>query len=274
MTEQDARELGRRTAAVQAQIDAIDWYHDFDFGGGLAARSRQPDTGSHRRLWSFIDRCLADVDFGGKDVLDIGCWDGFWSFLAERRGARSVLASDDLTQNWSDGRGIHLARELLGSCIEVRQDVSVYALESLGRQFDVILCLGVYYHLLDPFLAFAQIRHCCRPNAVVVLEGDAWRTGPAEEAALYRVGDARYPTFLPTVPLLAGLLDAAYLRVQRQRWLAPAPAFSVWQVVQRLRGRGSVADRLCLTCVPFRAASPRHPYRPPFGLHVYDPRYQ
>src|SRR2546427_7379454 len=132
---------------LQEEIDAVIWYHEFDFGNGLVARSNTPDVAYHRRSWRFIERQLAAVDFHGKSVLDIGCWDGYWSFYAERRGAASVLASDDVTQNWADGRGLPLARELLGSNVEIRQDVSIYDLSSLNRQFDIILCLGVFYHL-------------------------------------------------------------------------------------------------------------------------------
>lgn len=266
--------MTEHAAAAQARIDAIKWYHEFDFGGGLRARSGEPDTEPHRRLWRFAEACLDTVDFAGKDVLDIGCWDGLWSFLAERRGARSVLATDDLTQNWSDGRGIHLARELFGSGIEVRQDVSIYGLESLGRRFDVILCLGVYYHLLDPYLAFAQIRHCCRPNAVVVLEGDAWRNVLREEVAVHRIGDSALPTFLPTVALLEALLEAAYLRVRSSRWRVPAVPFSLRALTRRWRRQPVTPDRICLTCVPFEGENRRHPYRPPFGLHGYDPRFR
>jgi tRNA (mo5U34)-methyltransferase len=93
-------------------------------------------------------------------VLDIGCWDGYWSFHAERQGAASVLAADDVTQNWATGEGLRLAKRLLSSRVEIKQDQSVYELAQLGRTFEVILCLGVYYHLLDPFYALTQIRHC------------------------------------------------------------------------------------------------------------------
>jgi tRNA (mo5U34)-methyltransferase len=58
----------------------------------------------HRQIWAFIEQQLATVDFRGKRVLEVGSWDGYWSFWAERHGARSVLATDDLSQNWSAGR--------------------------------------------------------------------------------------------------------------------------------------------------------------------------
>ena len=144
---------------TQAMIDEVAWYHEFDFGNGLKTRPTL-EIDFHRKVWKFIESQLDAIDFKGKTVLDIGCWDGYWSFYAEKRGASEVLASDDVTQNWAGGNGLRLAKQLLGSKVEVNQRLPVYDLASLGRRFDIVLCLGVYYHLIDPFYALAQIRHC------------------------------------------------------------------------------------------------------------------
>ena len=108
---------------TQSEIDSVHWYHEFDFGKGLHATSKTPDVQAHRKVWEFINRELDAIDFLGKSVLDIGCWDGFWSFYAEKRGASSVFATDDISQNWSTGKGIHLAKALLGSKIEIDQNI-------------------------------------------------------------------------------------------------------------------------------------------------------
>jgi len=123
---------------LQKQVDAVEWYHEFDFPNGVKARSRGPDAADHRKLWTFITTALDTVDFTDKTVLDIGCWDGYWSFYAERRGAARVLATDDASQNWSRSRGLSLAKKLLGSKIETKTDVSIYELGKLNRTFDVI----------------------------------------------------------------------------------------------------------------------------------------
>ena len=72
-------------AAKQAELDAVTWYHEFDFGNGLRTRTHSPDIALHRRMWAFVRAQLARVDFRGKSVLDIGAWDGYWSFFAEER---------------------------------------------------------------------------------------------------------------------------------------------------------------------------------------------
>jgi tRNA (mo5U34)-methyltransferase len=288
----------------QARIDAIEWYHEFDFGNGLKATTKH-DTEFHRQVWQFIDSQLGAIDFRGKTVLDIGCWDGYWSFYAERRGAKSVLASDDCTQNWSSGQGLLLAKELLHSRIEVNQALPIYELSSLGRRFDIILCLGVYYHLLDPFHAFAQIRHCCHSDTVVVLEGDGI-DGPRPDTILFNLSDHSKPIFLPTPQALQHLVQACYLSVTAQTWWPqreeqPHRAGRLgwrWRLrmcAQALAGsRPGIAalarqieppsaslnrlaplvNRLVTVCKPFQGTNPAHHYKPPFGLHIYDDRFR
>src|SRR5438270_1431121 len=148
------------TSELQRRIDEIRWYHEFSFPNGLRASPRTPDLTPHRGLWRFIEGQLDRLDFQDKTVLDIGCWDGYWSFYAERRGARLVLATDDKSQNWAGRAGLMLARELLDSKVEPHLDVSIYDLSRFG-QFDIILCLGLWYQLVDPFDAIAQVRHRC-----------------------------------------------------------------------------------------------------------------
>lgn len=265
-------------SSLQKRVDEIQWYHEFDFGGGLKARSLTPDVASHRKVWRFIEGQLEAVNFHDKTVLDIGAWDGYWSFLAERKGAKHVLASDDVTQSWSDGRGLLLAKELLRSSVSIDQNLSVYQLASLNRKFDVVMCLGVYYHLLDPFYAFAQIRHCCHPGTLVVLEGNVGRAGMRADEVRYTFGDTRLSAFVPSAPALENLLSLAYLRVQSQAWLRPGPFRRVKGLVQHLRRFKTIStafiDRAFTVCAPFEGVNALHTYEPPFDLGNYDDRFR
>jgi tRNA (mo5U34)-methyltransferase len=93
-------------------------------------------------------------------VFDIGAWDGFYSFEAERRGAKRVLATDSFTwsgQGWGSKRGFELARKLLNSKVEdLNIDVMDLSPEKVGM-FDVVLFLGVLYHLKHPMLALERV---------------------------------------------------------------------------------------------------------------------
>ncbi len=266
---------------IQRRIDAITWYHEFDFPGGAKARSKSPQVAFHRQLWAFIERTLDQVDFAGKTVLDIGCWNGYWSFYAERRGATRVLATDDATQNWAANNGLMLAKELMKSNIQTDIDVSVYNLDKLSEKFDVILCLGVYYHLVDPFYAFAQIRHRCHPKTIVILEGDVTQ-GLRKNASHIDPTDHNLPVFVPSLESLSGMLEAAYLRPRAQHLLHD---LGRWRLRHRLRANleavtgihGRLPHRMnrALTiCEPFEGSNDAHMYKPPFGLDAYDDRFK
>lgn len=266
---------------VQKRIDAIDWYHEFDFPGGLKARSKAAEAAYHRRIWDLTEQQLDQIDFRGKSVLDIGCWDGKWSFYAERRGASRVLASDDKTQNWGGGAGLALAKDLMGSGVETRQDVSIYRLDALRETFDIILCLGVYYHLLDPFYAFAQVRQRCRGKATVVFEGDV-TTGMRPHTAQMDLVDQSSSVFIPTIEVLSSLLRAAYFEPVAQSFAIPIRP-PTWreklticaQTVSSRRDRNPPRMNRALTvCRPFEGKNPLHTREPPFGLGQYDPRFR
>lgn len=269
-------------AAMQARIDAIEWYHEFDFGNGLQAVTKS-QADDHREIWRFIESHLAEIDFSGKSVLEIGCWDGYWSFYAERRGASEVLATDDVSQNWANGEGLRLAKQLLNSSVVIDQRVSIYEASKLNRTFDIILCLGVYYHLIDPFLGFAELRQCAHADTIVVFEGDATLT-LRPDLFLWDPSDSAKSAFVPSPAGLAQMLKAAYFDVERQSWMRPvprwglteaslnplsAPARQPLETLKPLRHR----DRMVTLARPFYGANPLHPYKPPLGLWRYDPRY-
>jgi len=238
-------------------INAIRWYHEFDFPNGLQARSKNAEVGYHRRVWTFIQDCLDQIEFRGRSVLEIGCWDGYWSFYAERRGAVSVFATDDQTQNWANSSGLLLAKELLASNVEAQLDVSIYDLGILGRQFDIILCLGVYYHLVDPFYAFSQVRHRCHSKTIVVFEGDV-NHKMVPNTVRIDLSNHAHPIFLPTTTTLNQMLIAAYLEPIAQHFMTPS----------------AEQDRCLTVCRPLaNVANEIHYYQPPFGLAAYDQRF-
>jgi tRNA (mo5U34)-methyltransferase len=263
---------------VQKRIDSIRWYHEFDFPNGLRARSQTSDVDAHRAIWAFIRNQLDDIDFTGKTVLDIGCWDGMWSFYAERRGARHVLAADDSAQNWGAGEGLRLARELFGSSIELDQQRSVYDVTCLNKTFDIVLCLGVYYHLHDPFYAFSQIRHCCHADSIVVFEGDA-TAGLKANTALIDFSNRYTSIFIPTTTILNEMLEAAYFRIETQKWMVPQRVTRGARIRYRKTpdhldfGLPRRTSRLITVARPFTGANRLHGYTPPFGLARYDTRF-
>jgi 2-polyprenyl-3-methyl-5-hydroxy-6-metoxy-1,4-benzoquinol methylase len=89
----------------------------------------------------------------GKSVLDIGCNGGFYSLEMKRRGAARVLGVDydDVYLNQA-----RFAAEVLGAEIEFAK-LSVYDVATLGERFDLVIFMGVFYHLRHPLLALDLI---------------------------------------------------------------------------------------------------------------------
>ena len=132
-------------------IASRQWYHTIEVAPGVFTPGRyNPAT--------LLDTMGFPKDFTGKTVLDIGCYDGFFSFEAERRGAKRVLATD---RHPIDHCGFAVAQELLGSKVEYAV-ASVFDLDAaVHGTFDVVLFLGVFYHLRHPLLSLEKIRRVC-----------------------------------------------------------------------------------------------------------------
>ena len=262
---------------VQGRIDAISWYHEFEFPNGLTARSKIPNVALHRMVWSHIRRQLDRIEFRGKTVLDLGCWDGYWSFYAERRGASRVIATDDASQNWAGSSGLLLAKELFGSKIETRLDVSVYDLTKLGETFDIVLCMGIYYHLVDPFFALTQVRHCCHSDSLAVFEGDgfhSWR----QQYLRFDLSDPAKPLFVPTRSALRQMLQAAYFDIESESTMRSSGRRQIMVILDAVNCIApfvpSGTDRFLTVCRAVKTKNRFHHYPPPFGLGAYDTRFE
>ena len=154
-----------RVDELKERVAQIRWHHSIDLGSGVIIPGQD---NSARKL----ARLKLPASLAGKTVLDVGAWDGYFSFDAERRGAKRVLATDSYSWNgshdWGDKRGFLLARTALASKVE-DCDIDVLDLspDRIGT-FDVVLFLGVLYHMKHPLLALERVASVC--HDMVVLE--------------------------------------------------------------------------------------------------------
>ncbi|GEJ58293.1 TIGR04290 family methyltransferase [Anaeromyxobacter diazotrophicus] len=133
---------------IERRVHALgDWFHNLDLGGVRTA----PDhfLGDYPAIvWRAISDALpARLD--GRTVLDVGCNAGFFSLEMKRRGAARVVGLDSDERYLAQAR---LASEVSGLELELRQ-LSVYDVARLGERFDLVLFMGVLYHLRHPLLA-------------------------------------------------------------------------------------------------------------------------
>ncbi len=150
------------TATLHDELGKINWFHRIDLGGGVVTPGFD-DTPTK------LAQVRLPADLSGKTVLDIGAWDGFFSFEAERRGARRVVALDGgVWRVGSIGKsGFEYARAALDSKVEdVEMEVSEISIQRLG-QFDLVLFLGVLYHLPDPVTSFLKVASVAAHDIIV-----------------------------------------------------------------------------------------------------------
>jgi tRNA (mo5U34)-methyltransferase len=156
------------------------WFHNLHLPGGLQTAPDHPLGDFPSFKWQQIGAALPD-DLHGKRALDIGCNAGFYSFELAKRGAE-VLAIDH------DEHYLRQARwacdvQQLGDRIEFRQ-MGVYDLGDLDETFDVVLFLGVLYHLRYPLLGLDLVAERVRGTLVVqtltMPGGDERGHGPAD----------------------------------------------------------------------------------------------
>jgi tRNA (mo5U34)-methyltransferase len=168
----DARpvDTSKSSDELLAQINSLPWFHSIDLGGGIVTPGRTSLE---------VLRTTADAVFEGtlegKTVLDIGCYNGAYSFEAVRRGAKRVLATDHFVWQ-ADPRireAFDLARAFAAPDVEAMvADLDDLTPQSVGR-FDVVLFLGVLYHLRHPLLALERIADLATETLVVETHMDA-----------------------------------------------------------------------------------------------------
>ena len=155
-----------------AGADLAPWFHNLHLPDGRQTAPDHPLGDFPSFKWAEMAPALP-ADLSGARALDIGCNAGFYSFELARRGAQ-VLAID-IDEHYL--RQAHWAAGELGLAgrIELRQ-MGVYDLARLDGRFDVILFLGVLYHLRHPLLALDLVAE--RAAGTVVLQT---LTAPGEE---------------------------------------------------------------------------------------------
>ena len=146
---------------LKDEVGRIRWFHSIDLGNGIVTPG--VDRSERRLKGIHMPASLA-----GKSVLDVGTFDGFYAFEAERRGGKVVATDTAVWRNPDIGRhGFDLARRVLGSSVEDREvDVHDLSPETVGV-FDLVLFLGVLYHLPNPLLALERVASVTRHHLIM-----------------------------------------------------------------------------------------------------------
>jgi len=139
-------------SALERRIRALGpWFHNLILDGIETAPEHFLGDYPRQKFERFAAALPADLH--GASVLDVGCNAGFYAFEMKRRGAGRVVAIDTDPRYLAQAR---LAAEVLGHDIELRE-LDVYRVAELGERFDLVIFMGVLYHLRHPLLALDRL---------------------------------------------------------------------------------------------------------------------
>jgi tRNA (mo5U34)-methyltransferase len=140
------------------------WFHTFRLSNGIVLPGRDP---SERKLHHL---CLPR-DLTGLQVLDVGAFEGYFSFHAKQRNAAKVVAADHLVWNWPEcyaKEHFETIRTVTDLAVQ-DVDVTVENLsERLRAKFDLVLFLGVLYHAPNMIEYLTKVRECT--SGVCIIE--------------------------------------------------------------------------------------------------------
>lgn len=129
------------------------WFHNLDLAGVRTAPDHFLGDYPQVKFRNFAHALPADLS--GKSVLDVGCNAGFYSFEMKRRGAARVVGVDS--------EDLYLEQARFAAAVHGHPDIefrklSVYDVAQLGERFDLVIFMGVLYHLRHPLLALDLLR--------------------------------------------------------------------------------------------------------------------
>jgi tRNA (mo5U34)-methyltransferase len=149
------------TSVLQDEVDRLaPWFHNLRLNGVQTAPNH-PLGDFPAAFWRRFRRAVP-ADLTGWSVLDVGCNAGFYSFELKRRGAARVLGVDHDPRYLAQAE---LARSHLGLNVELRR-LEAYDVDQLGERFDLVLFMGVFYHLRHPLYALEKVAALARRRLI------------------------------------------------------------------------------------------------------------
>ena len=180
--------------SLEARVAAVPyWYHKIELPGGVTTPGWAPMSQDAYKL---------PDDLTGKRVLDVGAWDGYWTFECLKRGAEEVVAIDDFSDvsvrvdpnKFPPWHTFDLCRDALGldptRC--PRHEALVYDVteDRFGR-FDLVLLFGVLYHCRYPMLALDRLSAVCDGDIIIESATCDFFSPYESAAAIAAAGDAQ-----------------------------------------------------------------------------------
>lgn len=204
------------------------WYHNLNLGG---VDTVPGDTDYPARRWRILEPHIP-ADLTGKTVLDIGCNAGYFSLEMKKRNAAKVVSIDFMAHLVGQ---VRFASYWFDLPLEPRL-VDVYDAESLGMRFDIVVFVGVLYHLKHPLYALEKVSNVCKDLLLFqsLMRGPIGDFTPAEN---YDYSDNSFFEH-PNFPKLY-FLEKSFNNDESNWWIATQSAL---KAMLRVAGFGKIQD--------------------------------
>lgn len=141
------------------------WWHSMPLPDGNRINGHHNDKDLQFKMWRAM-QIADDGGLKGKRVLDIGANDGFFTLCAAMAGAETVTGIDTGWAAWPSN--IEYASKIWGVKPEIV--TGDFRSWSSARRYDVILFLGVLYHLEDVFTCMKVLSSLLAENGTIYVE--------------------------------------------------------------------------------------------------------
>lgn len=198
--------MAHSSDGLKQKCAELTWFHAIDLGEFTTSGRFHVGTPQNRTLFGFMD-IISDIPLHLQTVLDVGTADGLAAFGMKSLGAKEVVAIDSY-----DLPTFRFVREALDVDVEYIPGTQIKdAVAALGvGRFDLVLCAGVIYHMLNPMSAFIASRRLLKDRGLLILETavDASRFDPV--MVLNSETDAALPEsntyWIPTESCVSGMM--------------------------------------------------------------------
>ena len=221
----DPASMSREELRVAA--GQLSWFHAIDFGDFQSRGRFPPGEPQNVTLFDAFD-LMRHIDLSGSTCLDIGTFDGLVAFGMKLKGASRVIATDSSSRDT-----FQLARQLLDLDIDYVPDAQIKDLRHTlpDTRFDLVVCNGVLYHMLNPLSAFFTARRLLKRDGLLMIETYISRSGCSEPALVLnsearRVVPEPHTYLLPNAAAVRGMLKLACFDVLATRSLVRPDRFT------------------------------------------------
>ncbi len=219
-SEKEIQEISARVKEVGP------WFSAYNFGDGITAYRYPKDDASveEKKIFERLRQDSTEAYFQARTdrvfsalaevvkpeectLLDIGCADGYFSVEARKRGFKEVVGVDFRPESVACAR---CAADIYGLDNISFETGNLYELHKLGRKFDVVLCLGLFYHLKNPILGLEKVREVATKASFfagwVARGSELFFEMQIENPSLITSGDGDI-VLIPTLPALRRTLE-------------------------------------------------------------------